>query len=176
MIGGMANGHLKRPMAGPSSPSDGPGPCTVRQPAGGRSGTRPPAGPISADRRGAVLVEVALCLPILIIMMIGIIAYGAWLGTASAVQQIANEAARAALAGLDATERGTLVDQTVNRSIAGSPLLRPELLSVAKTQDGAFYSVAVSYDVSQSPLFTALPVPLPAGRIRRTSVVKLGML
>jgi len=123
-----------------------------------------------------VLVEVALCLPILIILLIGIIAYGVWLGTASAVQQVANEAARAALAGISSAERGTLVSEAVASGAAGSPLLRADLLHVATAQDGAFYSVAVTYDVAQAPLFAASPVPLPAGSIRRTSVVKLGTL
>lgn len=158
-------------MAGPASPSGAPGPFSVRQSAGGRCGSRLPA-----DTRGAVLVEVALCLPILIILLVGIIAYGAWLGTASAVQQVANEAARAALAGISTTERGTLVSQAVASGIAGSPLLRADLVSVTTSQDGAFYAVAVSYDAARSPLFTASPVPMPAGQIRRTSVVKLGTL
>lgn len=176
MIGGMTNGRLKRSMTGPSSPGSRSGPSAVGLSAGRRRGTRLPAASLASATRGAVLVEVALSLPILIIMIFGIIAYGAWLGTASAVQQLANEAARAALAGLDTSERDTLVDQAVTRGATGSPLLRRELLSVTKSQDGAFYSVAVTYDVGQSPLFTASPVPLPAGRIQRTSVVKLGTL
>jgi len=123
-----------------------------------------------------VLVEVALSLPILVILIIGIIVYGAWLGTASAVQQLANEAARAALAGISSDERSALVADAVHNGVAGSPLLRAELMHVATAQNGAFYSVAVTYDVGHSPLFTASPVPLPMGQIRRSAVIKLGSL
>ena len=68
---------------------------------------------LRGDARGAVLVEVALSLPILIMLLIGIIVYGAWLSAANAVQQAANEAARAAIAGINASERQMLAAESV---------------------------------------------------------------
>ena len=63
-----------------------------------------------ADKAGAVLVEVALTFPILIVLILGILSYGSWLMAAHTVQQAANEAARAALAGISSSERRSLAD------------------------------------------------------------------
>jgi Flp pilus assembly protein TadG len=105
--------------------------------------------------------------------MIGIVSYGAWLTAANAVQQAANEAARAALGGLSATERQTLATESVTQSVTGTGVLDPSLVTVSTSQTGSFYSVSVTYDAARSPLFNASPVPLPNGQIRRASVVKL---
>ena len=128
---------------------------------------------LRADARGAVLVEVALSLPILIMLLIGIIVYGAWLSVANAVQQAANEAARAAIAGISASERQSLVAESVTKSFSSMGLLDPTLVSINTAQSGAFYSVSVSYNATASRLFSASPIPLPTGLIRRASVVKL---
>ena len=150
-----------------------------RPPAATMAHAAPPAGTglaphLLADEAGAVLVEFALSLPILIIFLIGILSYGSWLMAAHTVQQAANEAARAALAGISTGERQSLADESVRHSIDGATFLDPALISVSISQSGAFYSVAVSYDAAQSRLFSISPVPLPAGIIRRTAVVKLG--
>lgn len=128
------------------------------------------------DARGAVIVEVALSLPILLIFLIGIIAYGAWLSVANMVQQAANEAARAAIAGITTNERKLLATESVTNSFSRSTMLDPALVSVSTTQSGAFYVVSVSYDAAHSPLFSASPVPLPKGTIKRESVVKLASM
>ncbi len=133
----------------------------------------PKIGGLAASEAGAVLVEVALSLPILIILMIGIISYGVWLTAAHAVQQAANEAARAALGGLSATERQSLAAESVTRSLSGNGVIDPGLVTISTSQTGNFYSVAVIYDASRSRLFSASLVPLPTGQIRRASVVKL---
>lgn len=129
-----------------------------------------------ADRRGAVIVEVALSLPILIMLLLGIIAYGAWLTVANAVQQAANEAARAAIGGISSTERATLASESVTHSVNSNAMLDPALVSVTTSQNGSYYSVLVTYDAARSRLFSASPVPLPTGQIRRASVVKLATL
>ena len=131
---------------------------------------------LRGDARGAVLVEVALSLPILIMLLIGIIVYGAWLSAANAVQQAANEAARAAIAGINASERQMLAAESVTRSFSNMSLLDPTLVSINTSQNGSFYSVSVSYNAAASRLFASSPIPLPTGQIRRASVVKLATL
>lgn len=127
-----------------------------------------------ADDAGAVLVEVALSFPILIILLLGILSYGSWLMAAHTVQQAANEAARAALAGISSSERQLLADESLRHSIDSATFIDPALVSLSASQSGAFYSVAVSYDAARSRIFAISPVPLPATIIRRTAVVKLG--
>jgi Flp pilus assembly protein TadG len=143
-----------------------------------RAASRPDrwAARLRGDVRGAVIVEVALSLPILLMFLIGIIAYGAWLSVANMVQQAANEAARAAIAGITTNERQLLAAESVTKSFSRSTMLDPALVSVSTTQTGAFYVVSVSYDAAHSPLFSASPVPLPKGAIKRESVVKLASM
>ncbi len=138
---------------------------------------RPGTGPaphLLADEAGAVLVEVALSFPILIILLLGILSYGSWLMAAHTVQQAANEAARAALGGISSSERQSLADESLRHSIGSATFIDPALVSISSSQSGAFYSVAVSYDATRSRIFAISPVPLPATVIRRTAVVKLG--
>ncbi|GLS32839.1 TadE-like protein [Mesorhizobium albiziae] len=53
-------------------------------------------------------IEFALLFPIFILLFLGMIAYGIYFGASHSVQQIAADAARVAIAGLDETERQTL--------------------------------------------------------------------
>lgn len=129
---------------------------------------------LPGNNEGAVLVEFAFSFPILIILLIGIISYGSWLMVAHTVQQAANEGARAALAGISDSERLTLANESVTRSVSVASFLNPGLVTVTASHSGGFYSVVVSYDARGSQLFSASPVPLPAGVIRRGAVVKLG--
>jgi Flp pilus assembly protein TadG len=131
------------------------------------------AASLSHDRRGSVLVEAAFALPLLIGLLFGILIYGSWFMTAHSIQQAANDAARTALAGLDDTERRTLVDQAVTRSLAGSTLVDAHLLHVTTSMVGGYYSVRLTYDLQGDSLFAASPVPLPTTSIQREAVVRV---
>jgi hypothetical protein len=89
---------------------------------------------------------------------------------------MAHGSARAALAGLSASERIALANESVTTSLATMRFLDPDLITVTTSQSGDFYSVEVSYDAARSPLFAASLVPLPAGRIERAAVVKLASI
>ncbi|MCE7796678.1 pilus assembly protein [Sphingobium sufflavum] len=130
-----------------------------------------------ADARGAILIEAALTLPILVLFLIGILTYGTWFMAAHVVQQAANEGARAALAGLTDGERTTIVAQTVTRSLGASTnLVSPALVATATQTSDGYYTVTVTYDAPRSTLFGSSLIPLPPGPIRRASVVKLSVL
>lgn len=133
---------------------------------------------LGSDEGGAVLIETALSLPILVFFLIGILTYGTWFMVAHIVQQAANEGARAAIAGVDDTDRATLVNQSVTRSLAGGGTIVNPALAVTATQTSAdgYYTVTITYNARQSPLFSSPLVPLPSGQIRRGSVVKLSAI
>lgn len=137
-------------------------------------GRRPAA--LLSDARGAVLIEFVLILPILVLILMGILTYGAWFMAAHVVQQAANEGARAALAGIDDVERRTLVSQSVTRSLNTAKLINPALVVTSTQASDGYFTVTVTYNTAQSALFSSAMVPLPRGQIRRASVVKLGML
>lgn len=125
------------------------------------------------DERGSLLVEAAFAVPLLIGLLFGILIYGSWFMAAHSIQQAANDAARTAVAGLDAAERRTLVDNSVAASLTGAATVNAASVSVSTSLNDAYYTVTLAYDLSAVPLFRAIPFPLPAAQIRREAVVRL---
>lgn len=128
---------------------------------------------LPGDNRGAVLVEAALVLPILAMFLLGIATYGGWFMAAHSLQQASNDAARAAIAGMDADERRALVDSSIARSVIQTGTLDAGLVTVTTSEDAGYYAVSLRYDVARSGLFSASLVPLPGDAILRTAVVRL---
>lgn len=131
---------------------------------------------LGSDRRGAALIEMAIALPVLLMLLVGIISYGMWLTDAHALQQSANEAARAALAGLTPDERATIARSTAADTVSQYSGLDAAQLVVAVQDDGTTLSVTVAYDVSRQPLMKLSIVPLPDKTIARTASVRLSGL
>lgn len=128
---------------------------------------------IRRDMRGSVLVEAAIALPLLVMLLMGILVYGSWFMTAHSLQQAANEAARSAVAGLDAPERQALARQSVAASTASLPLRNARPIGVNSRQDGAFFTVTLDYDLSGDPLFSSTLVPVPSRTIQRRAVIRI---
>jgi len=126
-----------------------------------------------ADRRGAALVEMAIALPILLLFLFGVLSFGSWLALAHGVQQSANEAARAAIAGLSPGEREQIARQVAQTTLAGSYRIDPATLAVTVQDDGATLTVDVSYDGSANPLLSLPLVPPPSRIIARKSAIRL---
>lgn len=131
---------------------------------------------LTRDARGAVLIEAAVLLPIILMILVGTINYGMWFMAAHAIQQAANEGARASLAGLDATERQSLANDAITKSIAPVTIVNPSLVTVTTSTSGSFYTVTVKYNVSQAKLFATALLPMPQNAIQRASVVKLASM
>src|SRR3546814_9175157 len=70
---------------------------------------------LKTDRRGAVIVEMALVLPLLVTLLLGLVCYGQYFLIAHSVQQIANDAARATIGGLTRSEEHTSELQSLMR-------------------------------------------------------------
>ena len=114
-------------------------------------------------------------MPVLLLFMMGVICYGGYFWLAHDVQQLANNAARAAIAGLDATERSTLAKSTVNRDLGQSESLDTPRALVSIREMGGAVTVTVSYDASNSAFWVLLDMlPLPSQTIRRSATVSLG--
>jgi len=131
---------------------------------------------IANDRRGAVLVEAAFALPLLITLLLGVVTYGGWFMAAHSLQEVANDAARASVAGLDALERRQIVDAAVAKSVLHAGTLDPALVSVRTGVDDSFYHVTLTYNLEQSPMFRNSLVPLPGKTIERDATVQLPAL
>lgn len=128
---------------------------------------------IARNCRGAAVIELALALPILVLLLFGIVTYGSWLALNHAVQQGANEAVRAAIAGLGPDERTRLARAAAERVLDRGYAVRPEQLSVAVADDGAIVTVALTYDAASNPLLSLPLIPLPSHTIERRAAARL---
>ena len=135
----------------------------------------PPPSPrrMARDQAGSVLVEAAFAIPLLILLLSGIWAYGCWFMTAHSLQQAANDAARASVAGLTTTERRALVDQSVTAARAAFPVPGAQSISVATGESGGYYTVTLRFNLTNAPIFAAIPVPAPGGVLERSAVVRI---
>lgn len=134
---------------------------------------RPPA--FMRDRRGGAAVEFAIVGPVLLIILTGIFTYGGYFLTAHTIQQITNDAARAAIAGLDDDERLALARDAVRAGLDGQAFMRGEVAELSLARSGSSVSVRLTYDASDDLYwaFEAL-LPTPSPRISRTATIRLG--
>lgn len=130
------------------------------------------------DRSGTSAIEFALLAPIFILFLLGMIAYGIYFGASHSVQQIAADAARTAIAGLNETERRALAADFIRVNAVGYAFVDPQKLSIDthdSSADGSQFVVALSYDASALPIWNLLQdLPLPGKTILRQSVIRVG--
>ncbi len=126
-------------------------------------------------RKGVAAIEFAIVAPLLILLLASMVVWGGWLWLAHGVQSLASESARAALGGLDKSERELLARAFVDREgevVVGLP---SERAAVAVTSDPEAIRVDVQYDVSGHPLMMlARLTPAPPSVIARSAVVRTG--
>lgn len=96
------------------------------------------------------------------------------------MQQIAADAARAAVAGLDTGERQTIVSRYIEAHGSGYPLVDPAKLTVIAADDpmgDGEFTVVLGYDADNLPIWNLLPdLPLPGRTIVKRSVIRIGGL
>ncbi|WP_267427282.1 TadE/TadG family type IV pilus assembly protein [Methylobacterium sp. GC_Met_2] len=133
-----------------------------------------------ACRSGSSAVEFALVAPLLLLLFAGIGMLGICLGAAHNLRQIAAEAARASVAGITDTERATLAQNTVNRSLSTGAMFRPGSVAVqvgSDPNDATIYTVTLSANTASLGInaFSRLLPMLPT-ILRSTISVRKGGL
>ena len=127
---------------------------------------------------GSSAVEFAIVAPVLLFLLFGIIAYGVFFGAVHSVQQLAANSARAAIGGLDLSERQLLVEQHIAASVNEEGLLTRDALTVSVEpldDDPSYLRVVVDFDASHLPVWNLYDgLPLPEKNIRREAVIRAG--
>lgn len=127
---------------------------------------------------GSIAVEFALVFPVALIFLMGVLAYGIYFGAAHSVQQLAADAARASVGGLDDAERASIASAHVAASGGAYPLLNAEKISVSAgslAADPSQFEVRIAFDAEDLPVWALSGlVPLPDKIIERTAVIKRG--
>ena len=129
---------------------------------------------LARDTSGAAAVEFAFVGPLIVVMLLGVMSYGGYFWLAHSVQQLANDGARAAVAGLSATERQQLAQSTISGEIANYAFLTSTGLVTTVNTTTTSMTVSLAYNASQTPFFAlGSLVPMPSSTITRTATIKL---
>ncbi|OJX76474.1 MAG: hypothetical protein BGO93_31490 [Mesorhizobium sp. 65-26] len=106
------------------------------------------------------------------------VAYGIYFGASNSIQQIAADAARTAIAGLNQTERQALVASFVTNNASGYPFVDATKLTYQandSTADGNQFVVLIQYDARNLPIWNLFPrLIMPTTTISRRSTIRIG--
>lgn len=131
--------------------------------------SRPVILTLMRNRRGGAAVEFAILAPVLLALVAGGIFYSRWFTVASQTQNLASDGARAAVAGLDDTERQTIVSGLMTGAMARVPLEKGATRTWRAWRDGDLYAVSVTTTLPDYDLARLIPMPNPA--VTREAVV-----
>lgn len=130
------------------------------------------------DQRGAAVLEFAILTPVFLLMLTGMMAYGIYFGAAHALQQLAADAARTAIAGQNQSERDGLVAAFIENNAAAYMLIDPDRLDYDigdNVDDPNQYVVRLSYDATDLPIWNLYPpLPLPSPEIVYGATIRRG--
>ena len=130
------------------------------------------------SERGTSAVEFAILSPLFLLVLFGLIAYGIYFGASHSLQQIAADAARTAIAGLDQKERQSLVSGFVARNASDYPFIDPGKLSVTAADnpgDSSQFVVSLRYDARDLPIWSLFSgLPLPDTTITKETTIRVG--
>ncbi len=127
------------------------------------------------DAGGATVVEFAMIAPLLLLMLAGIVDYGAYFSTAHAVQQMANDAARSAIAGSTAAQRLSLAEGILNSEHGNYGFMTAGHTDLAMDEENTVVTVSLTFTPDNKG-FDLVPLPpgMPATITRTASIVRGG--
>lgn len=128
---------------------------------------------LTGSQRAAAIVEMAIVLPLLLALAMGILVYGQYFLLAHSVQQAANDGARAAIVGLDAEDRRAIAERAVDRSMGGVESYTPTARAVAVSETTDAVTVAVSFTVPEDSFLRSAFVPSPGNVITARATFEL---
>ncbi len=128
--------------------------------------------------RGMAALEFVFLAPALLLLVFGTIVYSIYFSALIGVRQAAAEGARAAVAGLSSPERASLARARAAAVMDNYKTLlgnsSTPVITASADGTGAF-TVAVSYDMSRSPIMRyGNMVPLPTANLRASVTVTNG--
>ena len=131
----------------------------------------------TTDTRATSAVEFAMVTPAFLLILFGIMAFGAVFGVYQGVQELVAEAARASVAGLSDAERDQLARSFIASNVGAYSFLDPQKLVVTTSAGSgtSAFTVSIRYDMSGLFAFTMLQMlPLPSPTVLRSAVVQRG--
>ena len=132
----------------------------------------------SRNQRATTAIEFAFVAPVLLLLLVGIMGYGYVFGIYHSIQQIAAEAARSSVSGLNDSERSQIAREFLAAHAGSYAFIDPAKLRVRTSQTRPqmqSFEVAIAYDMSGS-VYDSLSrmVSLPQPMIERRAIVQRG--
>lgn len=125
------------------------------------------------DRRGTALIEFAIAAPVMLALLVGMVGYGQYFLLAHSAQQIANDAARAAIAGMTEDEREAIALTSVADSGRAIGIVDPEDLTSTVDEQYGRVRVDVSVDASGIAILSIPIMPMPPTTIVRHAAARI---
>lgn len=133
-----------------------------------------------AQTGGAAAIEFAILTPVFLLMLTGMLAYGIYFGAVHSLQQLAADAARTSIAGIDEPERNRLVRAFISGHASEYMLIEGDRLDYEfgdHPTDPNQYLVTLRYDAANLPIWNLYPpLPLPSKRIALSASIRQGGL
>jgi Flp pilus assembly protein TadG len=123
---------------------------------------------------GSTVMEFAVVMPVFTVMAFGILQYGGYIWTAHSIQQLANDGARAALAGLTESERSQIAQTTVSNELTNYAPLSASMATTTETEANQTLQVQVSYNASNAWFWLVPFIPMPSSSIVRSATIVQG--
>ncbi|RVP23456.1 TadE/TadG family type IV pilus assembly protein [Sinorhizobium meliloti] len=130
-----------------------------------------------ASRKGAAAIEFAIIAPLFFMYVLTLIAYGIYLSAAHSIQQVAADAARTAIAGLSLEERERLATDYIRRTTMNQTFIDSSRMNVTVRDDANNtnqFTVTISYDASDLPIWKLFTFALPGEQIERYATIRVG--
>jgi Flp pilus assembly protein TadG len=129
------------------------------------------------NKSGASAVEFAIVASLFLTLALGVLAYGLYLGAAHSVSQLAADAARASIAGINDDERAKIAEGHATLHAEDFMFLDKQKITVAAAPlaDINQFQVVVRFDAGDLPIwFMSGLLPLPPKTIERSATIRRG--
>lgn len=127
---------------------------------------------LSRDERGANAVEFALIVPVLLTLLLAMAYLSFYFSVGHSLAQVAADASRYAMVGIDPSERATLAARWIGDPARTYGVIDNRRLQVSILETGGALRVTMAYDMTHlpTPPIIGAVIALPA-RMERSSTV-----
>lgn len=130
------------------------------------------------DRSGTAAVEFAIIAPVFLMMVLGMLAFGIYLGAAHSVRQLVSDVARATISGATEQERQLIATNFIAVNVDNYAFIEIEDLEISVRDSESVpnqFVVEISYDASELPIWGFSKfVPAPSKTITATAAIVNG--
>lgn len=135
-------------------------------------------GKIRRDTSGAAAIEFAILTPVFLLLLTGMLAYGIYFGASLSLQQLAADAARTSIAGINVSERERLVQNFLDKNAGEYLLIDPASITKsfeAVPTDPNQFLIKLSYNAQDLPIWNLyIPLPMPGKTIVHQATIRNG--